>query len=310
MAAQAIADDRYFLSAIVEHKHSPQVRTSVLTPDNFNSMLGEGPFAITLAPRGVLSADRLLGVVVANPDLFKPRFPPRAAHRWRFYRVKPATQEFEFKEIVGEQSLERRVVQMLGLANRVSTGLPAWALVPDVDSTPDRDNQLCLELTRLLDYSVVVVKALPADSTPGPIASSGSDKDVEAWNREMHIRVRRQMLDQIGSYSSEELAAGAASTTTNASQYAADQRKAEKIFGVRFGQAWHYPKFQFDSQRRPYPEMRAVLAALPDDQGWDRVQWFLEPHEKLKGRTPLQVWKTDRQKVVEAANMERWNDRL
>lgn len=137
-----------------------------------------------------------------------------------------------------------------------------------------------------------------------------SANNDEAWDREMHIRVRRQMLEQVGSYSSEELAAAATSMGTNASQYAADQRKAGTIIGVRFGQTWHHPQFQFDSERRPHPEMKAIIAALPDDQGWDRVQWFLEPHEKLEGRTPLEVWKTDRKKVVEAANTEHWNARL
>jgi hypothetical protein len=56
--------------------------------------------------------------------------------------------------------------------------------------------------------------------------------------------------------------------------------------------------------------MKSVLAALtPDQQGWDRLQWFLEPHESLRGRTPIEVWKTDRNKVIEAANTERWDGR-
>lgn len=308
MATQAIADDRYFLSAIVEHQHSPQVRTSVLTPVNFDLVLDERPAAITLAPRGVLSGDLLLGVVVDKPDLFEPLLKQRAVNRWRCYAPKPGGRRFELKELVDAHSLHRKVVQLLKRFSRASTGGFSYALVPDLDWTPDRDEKIRRALTQLLEYSAVD-RTARADADRAAIASRSND-DEEAWDREMHIRVRRQMLDQTGSYSSEELAAGAASTTTNASQYAADQRKADKIFGVRFGQAWRYPKFQFDSKRRPYREMKAIIAALPDDQGWDRIQWFLAPHEKLKGRTPLQVWKTDRKKVVEAANTERWNDRL
>lgn len=306
MAAQAIAGDRYFLSAIVEHKNSPQVRTSVLTSVNFDLVLDERPAAITLAPRGVLSADRLLGVVVDKPDLFKPLLKQRAADRWRCYALEPGGQRFELEELVDEHSLHRKVMQLLKRFSRASTGGLGCALLPDLDWTAERDEKIRLALTQLLERPAVA-RTARADASRAAIASRTND-DEEAWDREMHIRVRRQMLDQTGSYSSEELAAGAASTTTNASQFAADQRKADKIFGVRFGQAWHYPKFQFDSKRRPHPEMKAILSALPDDQGWDRVQWFLEPHEKLKGRTPLQVWKTDRKKVVEAANTERWND--
>jgi hypothetical protein len=82
------------------------------------------------------------------------------------------------------------------------------------------------------------------------------------------------MLGRVGSYSSEDLASAVASTTRNASQFAADQRSAGKLFGVRLGQAWHYPKFQFDAERNTLPEMKSVLAALaPDQQGWDRLQW-------------------------------------
>lgn len=114
------------------------------------------------------------------------------------------------------------------------------------------------------------------------------------------------MLDAVGSFTSEELATAASSMTRKASQFAADQRKAGKLFGVRFGAAWHYPRFQFDSKRNGAAETKEVLAALsPDEQGWNRLQWFLEPHEKLKGRTPLDAWRTDRMKVVKAAHAER-----
>jgi len=93
-------------------------------------------------------------------------------------------------------------------------------------------------------------------------------------------------------------------------ELAADQRGSGKLFGVRWGREWRYPKFQFDSGRQLYPEMKSVLSALsPDQQGWDRLQWFLHPHERLNGRTPLQVWKSDRQKVIEAAHSERWDGR-
>jgi hypothetical protein len=138
------------------------------------------------------------------------------------------------------------------------------------------------------------------------VAPDGND----ASEREMLIRVRREMLSKVGAYSSEDLAAAAESTTKNPSQFAADQRSTGAIFGVRFGREWRYPSFQFDSRRHAFPEMRAVLQALsPDEQGWDRLQWFLEPHETLRGRTPLDVWKKNRKKVIEAANTERWDGR-
>jgi len=52
-----------------------------------------------------------------------------------------------------------------------------------------------------------------------------------------------------------------------------------------------------------------MSALSPDEQGRDRLQWSLDPHEKLKGRTPLEVRKADRKQVIEAANLERWHGR-
>ncbi len=63
----------------------------------------------------------------------------------------------------------------------------------------------------------------------------------QAYSRDRLIDVRRQMLDKVGSLTSDDLAAAAASTTTNASQYAADQRSAGAIFGVKFGKEWALP---------------------------------------------------------------------
>lgn len=51
--------------------------------------------------------------------------------------------------------------------------------------------------------------------------------------------------------------------------------------------------------------MRDVLTALvPDNRGWDRLRWFLEPNSVLNGRIPMEVWSEDRSQVVEAARME------
>ena len=111
--------------------------------------------------------------------------------------------------------------------------------------------------------------------------------------REALLRERKKMLDAVGAYMSEELASAVGSKTGNASQFAADQRRTSKLFGVRFGQSWLYPKFQFDAKRQTLSEMKSVLSALsPDDQSWDRLQWFLQPHEALRGGAPLEVWKT------------------
>jgi hypothetical protein len=135
----------------------------------------------------------------------------------------------------------------------------------------------------------------------------------EIDNRQALKTAYHEMLKTLDTYTSEQIAAALDSTSSNASQYAADQRMAGKMFGVQLGGEWHYPAFQFDRVQKPigiFAEVNPLLAALsPDERGWDRLQWFLASHEVLGGRTPLEMWKTNRAAVVAASNTERWNRR-
>ena len=67
-----------------------------------------------------------------------------------------------------------------------------------------------------------------------PFAAPESD-------REELMRIRRDLLEQSGgTFSSEDLAIAAQSTTTNSSQLDADQRGSGKLFGVRWGREWRF----------------------------------------------------------------------
>ena len=140
-----------------------------------------------------------------------------------------------------------------------------------------------------------------------------SAEQLEAENHAALRKTREQMLERVETYTSAQVAAGCDSVNVNPSQFAADMRKANRIFAVRFGRDWRYPRFQFNHCSRPlepFPEMRDVLTALvPDKRGWDRLQWFLEPNSVLNGRILLEVWSEDRSKVVAAARMEHWDAR-
>jgi hypothetical protein len=157
----------------------------------------------------------------------------------------------------------------------------------------------------------IVAEAAITQSTHTLRVSEGDKKPSDdVSNRQKLRKARHEMLEQVGTYSSEELAASSDSTSPNSSQYALDQRKKNRIFGVRVGQSWLYPKFQFDAKRRIIPDMKEILTALsPDEKGWDRLQWFLEPHETLKGKAPYEVWPSNRKNVIEAAKTERWDGR-
>jgi hypothetical protein len=137
-----------------------------------------------------------------------------------------------------------------------------------------------------------------------------SDQLYESLNRRALLRARKQMLSRVPCLTADELAAEVPSSSVPG-QLAKALRTAGKAFGVHDGRRWRYPRFQFDSHGNPFPEMSEDLAALiGDEQGWDRLQWFLEPHSAVGGGTPLERWERgQRADVVEAARRERWQGR-
>lgn len=138
-----------------------------------------------------------------------------------------------------------------------------------------------------------------------------SEESLEARNREALLKVRREMLDRVKYLMSEDLASKVESTARNASQVGNDLRKAGKLFGVRFGREWYYPAFQLGPDGKPYAELSEILTHLsPDERGWDRLQWFLEPNPILGGRVPVEAFeKGDREAVLEVARQEVWQGR-
>jgi hypothetical protein len=137
-----------------------------------------------------------------------------------------------------------------------------------------------------------------------------SDQLYESLNRRALLRARKQMLSRVPCLTEDELVARPPSSSVPG-QLANELRTAGKALGVYDGRSWRYPRFQFDGQGNPFPDMSEVLAALIcDEQGWDRLQWFLEPHSALGGLTPLERWERgQRAQVVEAARRERWHSR-
>ena len=303
-----------FLNALVALNRSMEIRTTVYSKKHLDLLLSKHPAAITFSPSGVLDAARLLGGYLEHDDLFRPITRSTRVRNWRCYAQGPGVWQFEFKELLDSRAVAKKAAALVKQISQA--GLSICAFVPDMDWTSEHDEKICTILSDVMVHSLsggkpvaLDLKGLPESATV-PEGAQEAAHDEGTSNREALIRVRREMLEKVGSFSSEDLATAAQSTTTNPSQLAADERSTGKLFGVRFGREWRYPKFQFDAKRHTLPEMKSVLSALsPDDQGWDRLQWFLEPHEVLKGHTPIDIWKRDRQKVVDAANTERWDGR-
>ena len=289
----ALLESTYLLSAIVEQRDAPELRTAAYSRRQLSVFLEEDPAAMTLALPGTGNAERLFNLFLSRADVFHSLESHRRNDLWLVF-VEHAN------ELLLQETLQR---EQLEASVQNAAQRPAGQTIVMIRQT----EEFRLRFDALLKALRRVIDSRPSrDAWPSaqPFAAPESD-------REELMRIRRDLLEQAGgTFSSEDVAMAAQSTTTNSSQLAADQRGSGKLFGVRWGREWRYPSFQFDGDRRLYPEMRDVLTALsPDNAGWDRLQWFLQPHVKLKGRTPLQIWSSDRRMVIEAANTERWNGR-
>ncbi len=281
----------YYLSALVgADPEALEVRTKAFSADNFKALLAENPAAITCSMSEAVAPAQLLEV---------------------FRRIR----------LPAKSGSGRPKQTFLCYAREAGADAPHRVRSVSAAELPARLNQVRRPGVVVVAFvSEASVAACPSESAvdvlvsdaiaPPPAAPPPRSRNPDAANRLAVHAARDRMLATVGSYGSEDLASAWGSTTSNASQLAADQRKAGKVFGVRVGREWRYPKFQFDDARKPFAEMKAIVAALsPDERGWDRLQWFLEPHESLHDKTPLEVWPQDRSKVVEAARTEHWNAR-
>jgi hypothetical protein len=256
-------------------------------------LLKDDPAAITLGPKGAWGLESLLEAFGRPRSFTRNR---SQANRWRAYerhRFEPMPHRVRSLD---SHALEHQLVTM-NFDHQFEAAFVSEDVLEDG------------ELMSIID-SVISDAIAPS---PRESRDRTEPLDQENANRQALMAARQQMLKSVGTLTSEEIASALDSTSSNASQYAADQREAGKLFGVRFGREWHYPAFQFDRTQKPiktFDEMKPLLAALsPDERGWDRLQWFLQPHEALNGLTPLEAWRKDRASVVAAAGTERWNGR-
>ena len=66
-------------------------------------------------------------------------------------------------------------------------------------------------------------------------------------------------------------------------------RKAKRVVAWRLTSGkWHYPLWQFH-EGRVRPGISECLKALPSDDAWSQMIFFLSPRESLSGRRPLDL---------------------
>lgn len=116
---------------------------------------------------------------------------------------------------------------------------------------------------------------------------------------------RKEFLDEFAVIDSAKVHEISGNTGSNPSQTAAVWRKANRILGLPVGQRTVYPAFQFGEGGRPYPLMKRVLDALPDDMTpWQTAFWLVSPSSALDGGLPIDAIQRDDARVVDAARSE------
>lgn len=290
-----------YLNAIVERGKSFRVLTEEYSRDAVKELMSQAPEAIALAPAGTVDATKLIAELKAFRD--KPRRRYRAhGHRWNCYWRDLNEQSLRYCGVLDD---ERHVGEKFEELHQKRT----FSILVLICVESALDKAFAAACSKELPSHTPVIPFISASHFEALFEGVFHSKETATDRASLRV-VRQQLLDKVATFTSEDLATAAGSVTNNASQYALDLRSRGKVFGVRFGRTWHYPRFQFDAQRRALPEMKAVLDALsPDPQGWDRLQWFITPHERLTGRSPLQMWDSDRNKVIEAAQTEHWHGR-
>ena len=285
-----MSNDTVLVSAMIPGSADAdfEVRTRTLSRQNFEVLIQSDATAIAVGPGQTFVPARLFAFLKQRMGSHKNPNPAGGQH-WTLYKCLPGHRDLQVKTFS---------VDVL------------WNLAVHELESQAENTCMVLVPAQLATTQKAEIESLFFEALAEPTKSEESPRAKAAGQREAILKERQNLLKQVGTLSSEDIARGGGSTSANASQFAADQRNRGAIFGVRFGQQWLYPSFQFDGAHRIRPEMRDIVSALsPDELGWDRLQWFLEPHQRLTGRTPLEVWAEDPKQVLQAAQSEHWNGR-
>ncbi len=110
-----------------------------------------------------------------------------------------------------------------------------------------------------------------------------SEGDPLAKARIRGVRVKRDLLEQGGG----TLGAGRVSQLLGISRQAVDKRRqSQALLALRAGERFVYPAWQFVGGQA-LSGLKRVLRAFDIEDPWMRLGFFLDPNERLDGRSPL-----------------------
>ena len=103
-----------------------------------------------------------------------------------------------------------------------------------------------------------------------------------------NLAARRDYLNRTPVFTALQIHDISGLDSRNKSEPASRWHKEGKTFGIRVGQPYLYPAFQFH-EGRPREAMKHILAALPNDMtAWERAFWFASGNGWLDGDIPEQ----------------------
>ena len=153
---------------------------------------------------------------------------------------------------------------------------------------------------RLRDLSEDRINAI-LDSLVALDPRAAAEARIDLRNAEK----RKEFLDEFAVIDSARVHEISGNKGSNPSQTAAVWRKANRILGLPVGQRTVYPAFQFDESGRPYPLMKRVLDALPDDMTpWQTAFWLVSPSSTLDDSLPLDAIRGGDEQAIDAARHE------
>jgi hypothetical protein len=187
-----------------------------------------------------------------------------------------------------------RTGRTVGAAGVVEIYLSHW----DVDHLKSFE-ELFHTLTRLIVHGdPSQPPPLTSERRPGTqdiLRNSGNHDVGELIGLRKRLRERVPMLD------SEQWAKWRG-VTTNPSATLAKYREQGRLFAVREGRNYLYPRFQFTQDASPLDALVDVLKVVPEDaRGWPLLSWFEAPSGLLGGRKPIDVLAQDPAAVRDAA---------
>lgn len=164
------------------------------------------------------------------------------------------------------------------------------------------------EISRLLhEQQIADLQAGAEASIDQKLPSVPPQHQAHLWQIEQNTRLRSEFMAQCDLFGSKQVADLLESKAKNRAATASHLKDKGKIFAVRLHGQDYFPAFQFDlANRRCFPEIAELIAIMQRDYepGWQLALWFSAPNAWLDGRTPLQVWLSDRGAVLQAAAAE------